>query len=133
MCIRDRYWLTALIPDQAAEVNVKAAFTGTDQIERYQTDYIAAAPTVVAPGATVNTTDRVFAGAKEVKLLDRYESEFGIPKLDRAIDFGWFYWITKPIFLFLDFLYGVIGNFGLAIMTVTLTIKLLFFPLANRS
>jgi YidC/Oxa1 family membrane protein insertase len=129
----DQYWLTALVPDQATEVTAKAAFTGTDQIERYQTDFIAVAPTDVASGATANTTDRVFAGAKEVKLLDRYESEFGIPKLDRAIDFGWFYWITKPIFLYLDFLYGVLGNFGLAIMAGTLTIKLLFFPLANRS
>ncbi len=129
----DQYWLTALIPNQTADVNTKAAFTGTDQIERYQTDYIATAPTAVAPGATASTTDRIFAGAKEVKLLDSYESAYGIPRLDRAIDFGWFYWITKPIFLFLDFLYGVIGNFGLAIMTVTLTIKLLFFPLANRS
>ena len=129
----DQYWLTALIPNQTTEVNTKAAFTGTDQVERYQTDYIATAPTVVAPGATVSTTDQIFAGAKEVKLLDRYESEFAIPHLDRAIDFGWFYWITRPIFLFLDFLYGVIGNFGIAIMMVTLTIKLLFFPLANRS
>ena len=129
----DQYWLTALIPNQSTEVKTKAAFTGTDQVESYQTDYVATAPTRVTPGGTVNTTDRIFAGAKEVKLLDRYESEFGIPHFDRAIDFGLFYWITKPIFLFLDFIYSVIGNFGIAIMTVTLTIKLLFFPLANRS
>ena len=83
-------------------------------------------------GYTVNA-DRIFAGAKEVKLLDQYQASLGIPRFDRAIDFGWFYWITKPIFLFLDYLYWLIGNFGIAIMLLTLTIKLIFFPLANRS
>jgi YidC/Oxa1 family membrane protein insertase len=129
----DKYWLTSLIPNQTIELKTQARFTGTDQVERYQTDYIATAGIAVASGATVRTEDRIFAGAKEVHLLDRYESEVGIPKFDRAIDFGLFYWITKPIFLFLDFLYGKIGNFGLAIMVLTLSIKIIFFPLANRS
>ena len=129
----DKYWLTALIPNQTTEVKTKAHFTGTEQTERYQTDYLATAPTIVPPQGTATTSDRVFAGAKEVKLLDSYETEGAIPKFDRAIDFGLFYWITKPIFLFLDFLYGLIGNFGLSIMALTLSIKILFFPLANRS
>jgi YidC/Oxa1 family membrane protein insertase len=131
----DKYWLTALIPDQASEVKTAFRFTGTTgtpPIERYQADYLGPALTV-PQGGVAGTSDRIFAGAKEVKLLDQYQSALGIPRFDRAIDFGWFYWITKPIFLFLDFLNSKIGNFGLAIMVLTLTIKILFFPLANRS
>ena len=128
----DKYWLTTLIPDQASEVKTAFRFTGTPTLERYQADYLGSAVTVPA-GGTAGTADRIFAGAKEVKLLDQYQASLGIPRFDRAIDFGWFYWITKPIFLFLDMLNGVIGNFGIAIMVLTLTIKLIFFPLANRS
>jgi len=131
----DKYWLTALIPDQTTEVKTGFRFTGTTDaraIERYQTDYLGNAVTL-PQGGTAGTSDHIFAGAKEVKLLDQYQAALGIPRFDRAIDFGWFYWITKPIFLFLDFLYGLIGNFGIAIMVLTLTIKLIFFPLANRS
>ena len=131
----DKYWLTALIPDQANEIKTGFRFTGTTDaaaIERYQADYLGNAVTV-PQGGTAGTSDRIFAGAKEVKLLDQYQAALGIPRFDRAIDFGWFYWITKPIFLFLDFLNGKIGNFGIAIMLLTLSIKILFFPLANRS
>ena len=131
----DKYWLTALIPDQSTEVKTAFRFTGTTDasaIERYQSDYLGSALTV-PQGGTAGTSDRIFAGAKEVKLLDQYQAALGIPRFDRAIDFGWFYWITKPIFLFLDFLNGKIGNFGIAIMLLTLSIKILFFPLANRS
>jgi YidC/Oxa1 family membrane protein insertase len=131
----DKYWLTALIPDQAMEVKTGFRFTGTTDasaIERYQSDYLGSAVTV-PPGGKAGTADHIFAGAKEVKLLDQYQASLGIPRFDRAIDFGWFYWITKPIFLFLDYLYGLIGNFGISIMLLTLTIKLIFFPLANRS
>jgi YidC/Oxa1 family membrane protein insertase len=129
----DKYWLTALVPDQATEVSTKVRLIGAQESERYQAEYGADSPTEIPAGGTVSSSNRIFAGAKEVKLLDRYEGELGIPNLDRAIDFGWFYWITRPIFLFLDFLYGKIGNFGLAIMVLTLTVKLIFFPLANRS
>jgi YidC/Oxa1 family membrane protein insertase len=129
----DKYWLTALIPNQAIEIKTQARFTGTEQIERYQTDYVATAQTVVPAGGSATAEGRIFAGAKEVKLLDQYQDSLATPRFDRAIDFGWFYWITKPIFLFLDYLYGLIGNFGIAIMLLTLTIKLIFFPLANRS
>jgi YidC/Oxa1 family membrane protein insertase len=87
----------------------------------------------IAPGANLSVDEHFFAGAKEVALLDRYEETLGIPRFDRAIDFGYFYWITKPIFLALDFFYAHIGNFGLSIMLLTVLIKLLFFPLANKS
>jgi YidC/Oxa1 family membrane protein insertase len=128
----DKYWLTALIPDPQEKINASFRFTGDATVQRYQADFLGE-PRTLAPGASVATTERVFAGAKEVKLLDRYENELNITRFDRAIDFGWFYWITKPIFLTLDYFYGKIGNFGLAIMLLTLLIKIVFFPLANRS
>jgi YidC/Oxa1 family membrane protein insertase len=129
----DKYWLTALIPDQTIELSTKVRYIGTQQNDRYQAEFGSDQPIEIPVGGSAINTTRIFAGAKEVHLLDHYESDLAIPRFDRAIDFGWFYWITKPIFLFLDFLYGLIGNFGIAIMVLTLTIKLIFFPLANRS
>jgi YidC/Oxa1 family membrane protein insertase len=127
----DKYWLTALIPPQKEAV--KAQFTHTDEagVDRYQTDYLGA-PVSVGPGGTGETETRFFGGAKEVNLLDAY-ADAGIPKFDRAIDFGWFYFLTKPIFLALQFLANLIGNFGIAILVFTLCVKVLFFPLANKS
>jgi YidC/Oxa1 family membrane protein insertase len=127
----DKYWLTALVPPQ--DVAVKARFTkrveeGTD---RYQTDFVAPPVTVPAAG-TAAAEIRFFAGAKEVNLLDAYAAS-GIPHFDLAIDFGWFYFLTKPIFLTLQWFYGLLGNFGLAILLLTLLIKIAFFPLANKS
>ena len=130
--ITDKYWLTSLIPDQ--QEALKARFTAVERnkIEIYQTDYTGSEH-VVAPGGSASATDRLFAGAKEVHLLDSYGHALNIPLFDRAIDFGWFYWITKPIFLALDFFYQRIGNFGVAILLLTVIIKLIFFPLANKS
>jgi YidC/Oxa1 family membrane protein insertase len=127
----DKYWLTALIPPQ--DEAIKARFTHRLEggIDRYQADWLGPAMTVPADGTTA-TAIRFFAGAKEVNLLDAYAAS-GIPHFDLAIDFGWFYFLTKPIFLTLQFFYGLLGNFGLAILLLTLIIKLLFFPLANKS
>jgi YidC/Oxa1 family membrane protein insertase len=127
----DKYWLTALIPPEDA--TVKARFTRVVEggVDRYQSDYLGSEITVPADG-TAATSTRFFAGAKEVNLLDAY-AKSGIPHFDLAIDFGWFYFLTKPIFLTLQFFYGLIGNFGLAILLLTLLIKLAFFPLANKS
>ncbi len=127
----DKYWLTALIPDQNEAVKARFTETERDGTDVYQADYRGTEHSLAA-GASISENSRLFAGAKEVALLDRYESE-GVPRFDRAIDFGWFYFLTKPIFLTLDFFYGIIGNFGLAIMLLTVLIKLLFFPLANKS
>jgi len=99
----------------------------------YQTDFITTTPETIAPGATGDNLMRVFTGAKLVDTLDAYSSEYNIPSFDKAIDFGWFYFITKPIFFALDWLNSVLGNFGLAIIVFTIGVKLLFFPLANYS
>jgi len=128
----DKYWLTSLVPPQSAQVTAELQYGKSGGVNVYQADYIGPARDV-APGTTVTEESHAFAGAKEVALLDRYETQYGIPNFDRAIDFGWFYWITKPIFLTLDFFYKLIGNFGLAIMLLTVIIKLVFFPLANKS
>jgi YidC/Oxa1 family membrane protein insertase len=130
--ITDKYWLVALIPDQKRENTSRfnhSIFGGTD---RYQVDYLQAAQTVPA-GGSIEATNRLFAGAKEVRLLDRYTDEFGITRFDLAVDWGWFWFLTKPIFKALDYFYGLIGNFGLAILLLTVLIKLAFFPLANKS
>jgi YidC/Oxa1 family membrane protein insertase len=128
----DKYWLTALIPDQDIELSASFRDHVTEGQDRYQTDYLRPAVTV-APGESVEVLDRLFAGAKEVQLLDAYGSEYGIPLFDRAVDFGWFYFLTKPIFHVLHFFYKVLGNYGLAILLLTLLVKLLFYPLANKS
>src|SRR5665213_740820 len=130
--LTDEYWLGALIPDQAEPVDARLTKVTRPQGDLYQIDYTGNAH-VAAPGATIATADRIFAGAKEVHLLDDYETQLNIPRFDRAIDFGWFYFLTKPIFLVLDFFYHHIGNFGLAILLFTLCVKIIFFPLANKS
>ena len=128
----DKYWLTALIPSQQETVTTELQYRDENHREVFQADYTSPYETV-APHGQTRVEGRLFAGAKEVHLLDTYESKLGIPRFDRAIDFGLFYWITKPIFLTLDFFYEQIGNFGVAIMLLTVTIKLIFFPLANKS
>ena len=131
--ITDKYWLTALIPDQA--LPVKAAFRHfTDNgADRYQVDFVTAEPVTAGPGETARSVTRLFAGAKEVGLLDRYERALGVPNFDKAVDFGWFYFLTKPIFYAIDWIYHQTGNFGVAILVFTVFVKLLFFPLANKS
>ncbi|HEY4473414.1 MAG TPA: membrane protein insertase YidC [Stellaceae bacterium] len=127
----DKYWLTALIPPEDATIKARFTHVVEGGVDRYQSDYLGSEITVPADG-TAATSTRFFAGAKEVNLLDAY-AKSGIPHFDLAIDFGWFYFLTKPIFLTLQFFYGLLGNFGLAILLLTLLIKLAFFPLANKS
>ena len=90
-------------------------------------------PRSSAPGASIEISNRLFAGAKEVKLVDRYREELGVDRFDLAIDWGWFRFLTRPIFIALDFFNQMLGNFGLAILGVTVIVKGLFFPLASRS
>ena len=130
--ISDKYWLAALIPDQAAGFTAKFQHYLNNGEDRYQTDYLRPAMTVPA-GSSIEVTDRLFAGAKEVDLLDGYAADLNIPLFDRAVDFGWFYWLTKPFFYVLHFFYELAGNYGIAILMLTLLVKIVFFPLANKS
>ena len=130
--ITDKYWLTAVIPDKAAKQDLAYRYVPGGK-GGYQVDFLAVDGQALAPGAAISTTSRLFAGAKEVHLLDRYESEAGIVNFDKAVDFGWFYFLTKPFFYAIDWIYGKIGNFGVAILVFTTIIKGLFFPLANKS
>jgi YidC/Oxa1 family membrane protein insertase len=122
----DKYWLTALVPGNAA---MSADFRRSPS-GGYQADY-ALAPAVVGPGQTLTTRTHLFAGAKEKAWLDRYE-EAGIPKLSKSIDWGWFEWFMRPIFDLLVFLFRVIGNFGVAIICLTLIVRLIMFPIAQK-
>jgi YidC/Oxa1 family membrane protein insertase len=128
----DKYWGSAVIPEQTAPIAARFSASGSVQPVDYQADFLGAEQTV-APGAAFETTTRVFAGAKEVSTIDNYASKLGIKKFDLMIDWGWFYFITKPLFLLIDAIYRFVGNFGVAILIVTVLVKLAFFPLANRS
>ena len=129
----DVYWLAALAPDPEMPVKARFMHRAPDGQDRFQTDYVAEAGLNVAPGGTASFTHHFFGGAKEVKLLDRYEEQLGVTEFHKAIDFGWFHFLTRPFFYALSWLYGLIGNMGLAIMALTVCIKLVFFPLANKS
>lgn len=130
--ITDKYWLVSLVPDQKEKVTARYVYSSPGNSDRYQVDTLGTA-VEVAPGATATQTGRLFAGAKQVKLLDAYADKLGITNFDLAIDFGWFYFLTKPFFYALDFLGRVLGNFGLAILVFTVVVKAAFFPLANKS
>ena len=123
----DKYWQTALVPAQDAAVD--AGFRAGDG-NVYQAD-VAGASQIVAPGATSTTTQRLFAGAKEVAVLDAYKKA-GVPQFDHAIDWGWFIWFEQPIFYLLDWLFRHIGNFGVAIICLTIIVRAILFPVAQR-
>jgi YidC/Oxa1 family membrane protein insertase len=128
----DKYWLTALIPSQKDAI--KAQFrhaTDANKVDRYQADYTGA-PVTVPAGGTASTSTQFFAGAKELTTLQAYTAA-GVPLFDYSIDFGWFWFLTKPIFRILLILEALLGNFGLAILLFTFLVKLAFFPLANKS
>ncbi|HYZ45442.1 MAG TPA: membrane protein insertase YidC [Xanthobacteraceae bacterium] len=131
--ITDKYWAATLLPDTSMQVNAKFS-TGTigNNIKTYQTDYLGPAQTI-APGGSAAIDGRLFAGAKEVSIVDGYNDRLKLNKFDRLIDWGWFYFITKPLFLAMDWIYRLVGNFGVAILIVTVIIKAFFFPLANKS
>ena len=130
--ITDKYWLTALIPDPGEAFTARFLHRLEQGIDKYQTDYLRTAVTV-PPGGRIAVRNHVFAGAKKAHLLDRYRDDLSFDKFDLAIDFGWFYFLTKPFFYALSWLQGVLGNFGLAILALTVGVKLVFFPLANKS
>ena len=124
----DKYWLTALVPSQSAEV---AAAFRRGANGGFQANFTTA-PNIVAPGKAATHESRLFAGAKEVELLDHYEDDLGVTRFDKAIDWGWFEWFMKPIFALLNWLFEVIGNFGVAIICLTFIVRGLMFPIAQK-
>ncbi|HEX3430392.1 MAG TPA: membrane protein insertase YidC [Rhizomicrobium sp.] len=130
--ITDKYWMAAAIPPQNQPFDGAYRATPLGGTKTYQADYRLDGR-AVAPGATLQLTQHLFAGAKIVSIIRHYEDTLGIERFDLAIDWGWFIFLTKPIFWLLDFFYRYIGNFGIAILLLTVVIKLLFFPLADAS
>jgi YidC/Oxa1 family membrane protein insertase len=136
--ITDKYWAAAVVPDQARPY--EGIFTATSgpaaaaggPARTYQAIAVDDAQSLPG-GGTIEATKRLFAGAKEVRTVDSYQETLGIINFDRLIDWGWFYFITKPLFKVLDFFYRLVGNFGVSILIVTVLLKTLFFPLANKS
>lgn len=131
--ITDKYWLTSLIPtlkDQPSKTSYHHYKTGEDF--RYQTD-ILADPVKISAGTSYSYDMQFFAGAKKVDVLDDYAKQYDIQLFDRAVDFGVLYFLTRPIFEALQWLYSILGNFGLAILALTVVIKAIMFPLANKS
>ncbi len=124
----DKYWLGALIPDQKRNINAKYLARGNV----YQTQMVTAKQTAVGPGQSFKQSSQLFAGAKEVEILDHYTDDLGIEKLDYAIDWGWFRPIEKAFFWVLSNLFEFFGNFGVAIIGLTVVVRAFLFPLANK-
>ncbi len=129
----DKYWATAMIAEPGEAINAQFTYLKTGNRDDYQASFVGTNPVVVAPGATAQEISYVFAGAKEEAVIASYENNLKIDRLELLIDWGWFHFLTKPMFYLLRFLNGILGNFGLAMLAVTVIVKLLFFPLANRS
>ena len=130
--ITDKYWAATLLPDTNAHLKARFSTGMLGTLKTYQADYLLDGVTI-APGATGTADARLFAGAKEVQVINDYEKRLNLNRFDLMIDWGWFYFITKPLFMAIDWLYRLVGNFGVAILLVTVLIKIAFFPLANKS
>ncbi|WP_028138882.1 membrane protein insertase YidC [Bradyrhizobium japonicum] len=139
--ITDKYWASALLPDTNARLQARFSSNPVGKVHTYQTDYLLD-PVTVAIGGTATANARLFAGAKEAGVVGinfplaghgGYNKELGLNHFDLLIDWGWFHFLTKPMFLGLDFFFRFFGNFGISILLVTVIVKLLFFPLANKS
>ncbi|MCI0466343.1 MAG: membrane protein insertase YidC [Beijerinckiaceae bacterium] len=130
--LTDKYWAATVIPDQSKAV--EASFSGSGGAPMmYQAGFVGTEGRTIAPGSSAEFTAKTFAGAKETDTLDNYQNNLGIEKFDLLIDWGWFYFLTKPMFRLLDFIYKFVGNFGIAILIITVLVKGVFFPLANKS
>jgi len=128
-----KYWLTAIIAPSDEMLEAKSRmFRSSTGADVFEASFLGA-PREIAPGASTTVQMRLFAGAKEVDILQGYQDNLGIARFDEAIDWGLFWFLTRPYFKILDWLYGIVGNFGLAIMAFTVLIKAVFFPLANKS
>lgn len=127
--ITDKYWATTLIPGSSFKPRFFYSDTGA---ELFQTDFVGEV-TSVAAGGTSEVSNKLFAGAKVTEIIDGYQEDLNIHNFDLMIDWGWFYFITKPLFWLIHWLHGLVGNFGVAILGATVIIKAIFLPLANMS
>ncbi len=128
--ITDKYWAATLIPTPGEEFQPR--FSYIKAADNFQTDFLGGAVQIPAKG-TGETTSNLFAGAKQTSLIDGYEEALGIKQFELLIDWGWFYFLTKPMFFAIDWLYHLVGNFGVAILLITVIVKAIFYPLANKS
>ena len=127
--ITDKYWLTAIVPEKGKKF--KAEFISKDK--KYKANFIIKEPVILNPNSSVTNEVNAFVAAKEVAVIDNYAEKLNIEKFDLAIDWGWFYFFTKPLFFIIDYFFKITGNFGLAIVIITALVRLIFFPLANYS
>ena len=127
--ITDKYWLTAIVPEKGKEF--KAEFVSKN--EKYRANYIIKEASILNPDSSISNKINTFVAAKEVAVIDGYAEKLNIEKFDLAIDWGWFYFFTKPLFFIIDYFFKLTGNFGLAIVIITALVRLIFFPLANYS
>ncbi len=128
----DKYWQTAIIPNQNEPIQQTYSYSFSENVDNFQTDVVGD-KIAVSNGASVSHNFKLFAGPKIVSVIDKYMEEYGIQEFDRSVDFGWFYFLTKPIFNVLQFIFGYVGNFGWSIIVFTLLMRICFFPLAQQS
>ena len=132
MGITDKYWLAAVAPGPKEDVKGEFKVSTVNGADVYEADYVGS-PRTLAPGAQTSETTHVFAGAKKVSILQDYQKALAIPHFDDAVDWGWLWFLTRPMFFVLELFYHLFGNFGLAILGLTVVVKALMFPLANKS
>jgi YidC/Oxa1 family membrane protein insertase len=130
--ITDKYWLVSFIPDKKITYKSKFSYAIKNNIDKFQVDLLSN-PELLSPGSTYSVNQKLFTGAKKLALLEKYESKYNIKLFDRAVDFGWLYIITKPLFYILDYIHKYTGNFGISILVVTVILKLFMFGFANQS
>jgi len=128
----DKYWAAVLVPQTTDRLDAKMSFNTQGTVKTYQTDYLLDARNI-APGVTGSADARLFAGAKEVATVNGYEKDLGLNRFKLLIDWSMFWFITQPMFAVIDYFFRLVGNFGVAILIVTVLVKLAFFPLANKS
>ena len=126
--ITDKYWMSAIIPESGKSFKGEYSFANS-----YKANFIISEPTIANPQKSTSNTLKIFIGAKEVYPIDNYTDKEKIDRFDLSIDWGWFYFITKPLFFVIDYIFKIVGNFGLAIIILTLIVRILFFPLNNYS
>ena len=130
--VTDKYWLTAFIPEQDERFEGRFASVEQNGLRTYVTDFQSRSWTI-ANGRSATETVHLFAGAKRNEILEAYGNQLGAPRLTDAIDWGNFWFLTRPLFMVLEFFFGLVGNFGVAILLLTVVVKLVLFPLANKA